>query len=87
MEMTSGICQNCNRSRARMWCGYSSACNDCAARAVARSIVAFEAVMNRSTIDLRDTLSRVLPGIEYETARGMVWAWWRIDHDQKTKAT
>lgn len=80
-------CGNCTRARAGMWCGYSSACNDCTARAVARSIVAFESVRNRSTADLREMLARVLPGVSYEAARDMVWAWWRIDHPQKTKAT
>lgn len=76
-------CDNCARARAGMWCGYSATCNDCTARAVARSITAFEAVRHRATADLRAMLARALPGMSYEAARDMVWVWWRLDHPKK----
>ena len=76
-------CSDCTKARAGMWCGYCYVCNDCSARAVARSVTAFEAVQSRDSGDLRAMLARALPGMSYEAARDMVWAWWRLDHPKK----
>lgn len=76
-------CDDCERTRAGLWCGYSSACMDCTARAIARSLPAFNALHNRGSgnrDDLREAILRAMPNTEYATARRMVWAWWQHDH-------
>ena len=42
-------CEDCTRTRAGLWCGYSASCLDCTARAIARSLPAFNALHNRGT--------------------------------------
>lgn len=81
--MTDSACDDCTRSRSGLWCGYSYACADCCARAVARCLPAFNALHPHGNGDrdaLRDTIKRAMPDTEYTAARRMVWAWWRHDH-------
>lgn len=78
--MTAPACSHCARASAGVWFGYLASCEGCAARAVARSLCAFEAVRTRQSADLRAVLARVLPAVPYEQARALVWDWWRIDH-------
>ncbi len=78
-------CPDCTRSRAGLWCGYNYACPDCCARAVARSLPAFEALHQRGTGErdpLRAAIQRAMPTTDYATARRMVWAWWQHDHPE-----
>lgn len=78
-------CDDCTRSRAGLWCGYRSTCQDCAARAIARSLPAFNALHPRGKRDpelLRDAIQRAMPGADCAIARRMVWAWWRRDHPE-----
>lgn len=88
--MTTDTCQDCAKARAGMWCGYSTSCTDCAARAIARSLPAFNALPPRGTGDrdeLRDVITRAMPNTEYAAARRQVWAWWLHDHpDAKVHA-
>ena len=44
-------CPDCTASRAGKWCGYRSRCPDCIARAVARSLPAFNALHPRGDRD------------------------------------
>jgi len=81
--MTPAACEDCTRSRAGLWCGYRANCADCTARAIARSLSAFNALHSRGTgnrHDLRDAIQRAMPDTEYATARRMVWAWWQHDY-------
>lgn len=81
--MTPAACEDCTRSRAGLWCGYSANCDDCTARAIARSLSAFNALHNRgpgNRHDLREAILRAMPNTEYTAARRMVWAWWQHDH-------
>lgn len=81
--MTPAACEDCTKSRAGLWCGYSANCDDCTARAIARSLSAFNALHSRGTgnrHDLRDAIQRAMPDTEYATARRMVWAWWQHDY-------
>ena len=81
--MTPAACEYCTRSRAGLWCGYSANCDDCTARAIARSLSAFNALHNRgpgNRHDLREAILRAMPNTEYATARRMVWAWWQHDY-------
>ena len=76
-------CDNCAKARAGLWCGYAASCPDCVARAIARSLPAFNALHPRGSDDaeqLRATILRALHETEYSTARRMVWAWWQHDH-------
>lgn len=76
-------CEHCTRARAGIWCGYMANCSDCIARALARSLHAFNALHDRGTGDrdeLRQAILRALPGIDYAAARRMVWQWWLHDH-------
>ena len=82
-------CDHCTRSRAGLWCGYASSCIDCTARAIARSLPAFDAMHPRGTGErdgLREAIQQAMPDTEYTAARRMVWAWWQHDH-QKQEAT
>lgn len=81
--MTSSSCEDCTRSRAGLWCGYRTNCDDCTARAIARSLSAFNALHERGNGDrqeLREAILRAMPNTEYVTARRMVWAWWQHDY-------
>jgi len=81
--MTAAACPDCTRSRAGLWCGYMATCADCMARAVARSLPAFNALHERGSGErgpLRDAIQRAMPTTDYATARRMVWAWWQHDH-------
>jgi hypothetical protein len=83
--MTAAACDDCTRARAGLWCGYSANCDDCTARAIARSLSAFNALHNRGTgnrHDLRDAILRAMSNTEYAAARRMVWAWWQHDHPE-----
>ena len=76
-------CDHCDRARAGIWCGYASSCDECVGRALARSLHAFNALHPRGSRDrepLREAIQRALPGIDYATARRMVWQWWLHDH-------
>lgn len=58
-------------------------CAGCSARAVARSLAAFNALDPAGSGDkdaLRDLIARAMPGIHYKQAREAVWAWWEQDH-------
>lgn len=83
-------CPDCTASRAGQWCGYRSQCPDCIARAVARSLPAFNALHPRGDRDregLRDAIRRAMPNTDATEARRMVWAWWLHDHpDAKAHA-
>lgn len=83
-------CDNCERTRQGLWLGYSAGCPDCAARAIARSLPAFNALHSRGNgqrDDLRDAIKRAMPNTEPTAARRMVWAWWQHDHpDAKAHA-
>ena len=83
--MTGAACEDCSRSRAGLWCGYSSSCADCTACAISRSLPAFNALHSRGTgdrDDLRDAIQRAMPSTEYTIARRMVWARWLHDHPE-----
>lgn len=83
--MTVAPCEDCTRSRAGLWCGYRSSCADCAARAIARSLPAFNALHQRGNgdrQDLRDAIRRAMPNTDAAEARRMVWAWWQHDHPE-----
>lgn len=79
----SADCEDCTRSRAGLWCGYQANCADCTARAIARSLTAFNALHNRGTGnrgELSEAIKRAMPNTEYTAARRKVWAWWQQDH-------
>lgn len=84
-------CDDCTRSSAGLWCGYSANCPNCAARALARSLPAFNALHPRGTGErdpLREAIQRAMPHTEYTAARRMAWAWWQHDHpDAKAHAS
>ena len=83
-------CTDCTRSRAGLWCGYRTSCADCAARAIARSLPAFNALHPRGDGQrdpLRDVIRRAMPETDPSQARRMVWSWWQHDHpDAKVHA-
>lgn len=82
-------CTDCTRSRAGLWCGYMPTCQECTARAIARSLPAFNAIHPRGTGErdpLRDLIRRAMPKTKAAEARRMVWDWWQHDHP-KPEAT
>lgn len=83
-------CDNCTRATAGMWGGYTAACHECAARAIARSLDAFNALSPRGTgqgQELRDLIRRALPAVPFDAAKAMVWRWWKHDHPAAAKTT
>lgn len=81
-------CQDCTQAKAqRWWGGYSAACTTCSARAIARSLAAFNALHehgNGNRDDLRDMVARMLPDMGPVEAKRAVMAWWRHDHEERT---
>lgn len=77
-------CPDCNAATAHVWHGgYRSECNGCTARAIARSLSAFNALHDAGTGDreaLRQMVITLMPGVELNRARQMVWEWWQRDH-------
>lgn len=76
-------CDHCTRARSGIWGGYLSTCSECIARALARSLHAFNALHPRGSQErepLREAIQRALPNIDYAAARRMVWQWWLHDH-------
>lgn len=77
-------CEHCTTARAKRWHGgYSTGCQGCTARSIARSLVMFNAVNKRTPEAfeaLRETITRMLPGQQYAEARAAVLAWWTNDH-------
>ncbi len=67
-----------------MWHGYRTQCTGCTARAIARSLIAFNAARpNAGPEDkaaLRELYARALPGIPTKEAHAAMLHWWRIDH-------
>ena len=79
-------CTDCAEARLRTWCGYRIGCNGCSARAVARSLAAFNALDTMGDGDaepLRALIVQLLPEMPYADARRLVWDWWRSDHPQQ----
>lgn len=78
-------CQDCTQAKAqRWWGGYSFHCSGCNARAIARSLAAFNAIDQKGTGErdaLRDLVARMLPNMGRLEAKRAVLAWWRHDHD------
>lgn len=84
-------CPECTEARARAWWGgYRANCNGCTARAIARSLDAFNALAASGTGDkdaLRALIGRLMPNVEPAQARRMVWEWWTQDHPQQPPTT
>lgn len=83
-------CRHCNQALSGPMAGSGykyppQPCSNCMARAVARSMVAHDAVRTRDTTELRETLARTLPGLTYEQAAAMVRKWWQHDHPPTRK--
>lgn len=76
-------CEACTIAATRPTGQYRQGCIGCSARAVARSMAAFKAVVEKDPAPLRETLERVFPALSYEQARRLVWAWWQSDHPQQ----
>lgn len=79
-------CSDCASAKVRRWHGiYKSSCAGCSARAVARSLAAFNALDPKGTGDkepLRELVQRVLPQMPMAQARSAVWEWWQHDHQR-----
>jgi hypothetical protein len=80
-------CRDCQQAQVQTWWGgYSIGCAGCSARAVARSLDAFNALSPQGTGDkeaLRYLITRAMPNIDIAQARRMVWEWWLRDHPQQ----
>lgn len=76
-------CHDCQQARVKAWGAYRAQCNGCAARAIARSLTAWNALHpagdgNRQA--LTEMVARLLPNVAADEARRMVLSWWREDH-------
>lgn len=79
-------CEDCALAKAqRWWGGYRMGCAGCSARAIARSLAAFNVLHPQGTGDrgeLRALLGRMLPELGPVHAKRAVLGWWRHDHEQ-----
>lgn len=79
-------CQDCTKARAGIWPLFRSNCHGCAARHVARSIEAWNAMHPAGTGEV-EPLSRMvdtmLADIPREQAADMVREWVRIGKEQR----
>lgn len=77
-------CPDCTKARAGTWGGFSMGCQSCAARAIARSPAAFEALSNGGD---RAALSAMVDHIMGSVPRGdavaMVREWFRQGREVK----
>lgn len=76
-------CPDCQQARVRAWGGYRAKCIWCTARAIARSLAAWDALHIQGNGDrqpLTDLVARLLPNVATDQARRMVLAWWRHDN-------
>jgi hypothetical protein len=77
-------CTPCVVARASVWHGtYRTGCDDCTARAIARSNAALRALDprgdgNREPLDR--LISLAMPGVATDRAQRMVQTWWDRDH-------
>ena len=77
-------CRHCCAARAAVWHGaYHHGCDECTARAIARSNAAIRALAswgdgNREPLDR--LISLAMPGVASDPARRMVKTWWDRDH-------
>lgn len=75
-------CQDCAKARAGTWGGYSMYCQSCAARAIAKSPVAWEALSGQGSGD-RGSLSvmvdRLMEGMPRGDAVRMVREWFKSE--------
>ena len=76
-------CHDCAQAKVQTWWGgYASGCVGCTARACARSLAAFDAVVKNNPSDLQAMLKVCFPELGYADARKMVWDWYLIDHPE-----
>lgn len=77
-------CRHCAAARAAVWHGaYHHGCDECTARAIARSNAALRALDprgdgNREPLDR--LISLAMPGVATDRAQRMVQTWWDRDH-------
>ncbi|MBP8176197.1 MAG: hypothetical protein KAX77_00405 [Xanthomonadales bacterium] len=82
--MDTMTCRHCIAARAAVWHGaYHHGCDECTARAIARSNAAIRALAswgdgNREPLDR--LISLAMPGVASDIARRMVKTWWDRDH-------
>lgn len=71
-------CPDCTKARAGHWGGYSMGCQSCAARAIARSPAAFEALGARGdTRALSAMVDHIMGDVPRGDAVAMVRAWFK----------
>lgn len=79
-------CPACQAAMTRSSGIYRDGCKGCAARAIARSKAAFNALHDKGTGKTRELIElvdRLLPDLPTEAARKMVRDWWSLDHQQQ----
>lgn len=80
-------CPSCAVARVRTSCEYRSDCMGCTARAIARSLTAWNALHkngNGQRAPLTEMVNRLLAGMDPKEARKLVLDWWRHDHPEGT---
>ena len=82
-------CTDCEQARIHTWGIYQAACIGCTARAIARSLTAWNALHplgdgNRQA--LKELVDRLMPQTSTDEARRQVVAWWRHDHPSTSGA-
>lgn len=82
-------CPHCIQARGCVWHGgYRDGCDDCIARAIARSGCALRALHPNGGGDsepLHNLIRLALPSVATTEARAMVHAWWERDWAQATQ--
>lgn len=80
---TATDCPDCTKARAGVWGGYSMNCQSCAARAIAKSPAAFEALSNGGdSRPLSAMVDHIMGDVPREQTVGMVREWVRIGRTQ-----
>lgn len=79
-------CEDCAKAAEQTWWGaYRARCAGCSARAVARSLDAFNALHPDGSGDvdrLAELIGRAIPNTPPLLAMQMVLEWWQRDHPQ-----
>lgn len=70
-------CPDCTKARAGTWGGYSMHCQSCAARAIAKSPAAFEALSGGDRAPLSAMVDHIMGATDRAEAVRMVREWFK----------
>ena len=72
-------CVNCITAAKRPWHGYTSSCNDCQARDIARRQPYWDSIKAKARTPAYEEQMQRMFGDAWEDWHQRVWHWWKAD--------